>query len=84
LKFGVELMRTRMNLTGNDVARGRFTFNGQYTTATGSAPTVQNSMADYLLGLMSSSGGSWERSSRSCGAGTRDCTCRMSGRLLRS
>lgn len=56
-KFGVELMRTRMNLIGNDVARGRFTFNGQYTTATGSAPTVQNSMADYLLGLMSSSEG---------------------------
>src|SRR6185437_52611 len=56
-KFGAELMRTRMNLVGNDVARGRFTFNGQYTTATGSAPAVQNSMADYLLGLMSSSEG---------------------------
>ena len=56
-KFGAELMRTRMNLVGNDVARGRFTFNGEYTTATGSAPAVQNSMADYLLGLMSSSEG---------------------------
>jgi hypothetical protein len=56
-KFGGELMRTRMNLIGNDVARGRFTFNGQYTAATGVAPTVQNSMADYLLGLMSTSEG---------------------------
>jgi hypothetical protein len=56
-KFGAELMRTRMNLIGNDVARGRFTFNGQYTTATGSAPAVQNSMADYLLGYMSTSEG---------------------------
>ena len=57
LKFGVEVQRTRFNLVGNDVARGRFTFNGQYTTATGSAPTVQNSIADYLLGLMSTSEG---------------------------
>ena len=55
LKFGVEFERTRFNLSGNDVARGRFTFNGQYTTAVGSNPTVQNSMADYLLGLMSNS-----------------------------
>jgi hypothetical protein len=54
-KFGAEAMRTRFNLTGNDVARGRFTFNGEYTTATGAAPTVQNSIADYLLGYMSTS-----------------------------
>ena len=38
-KFGGEYMRTRFNLTGNDVARGRFTFNGQYTSAIGVAPT---------------------------------------------
>ncbi|HLJ17456.1 MAG TPA: carboxypeptidase regulatory-like domain-containing protein [Bryobacteraceae bacterium] len=57
IKFGVEYMRTRFNLTGNDVARGRFTFNGEYTTASGVAPTVQNSVADYLLGYMSESEG---------------------------
>ena len=56
-KFGAELMRTRMNLIGNDVARGRFTFNGQYTAGIGLAPTVQTSMADYLLGFMSTSEG---------------------------
>ena len=56
-KFGAEYMRTRFNLTGNDVARGRFTFNGEYTTALGGSPTVQNSMADYLLGDMSLSEG---------------------------
>jgi hypothetical protein len=39
------------------VARGRFTFNGQYTSAIGAAPTAQNSIADYLLGYMSSSEG---------------------------
>ena len=56
-KFGAEAMRTRFNLTGNDVARGRFTFNGTYTAATGTAPAVQNSVADYLLGYMSTSEG---------------------------
>jgi hypothetical protein len=56
-KFGGEFIRTRFNLTGNDVARGRFTFNGQYTSAIGVAPTSQNSIADYLLGYMSQSEG---------------------------
>lgn len=56
-KFGGEFIRTRFNLTGNDVARGRFTFNGQYTSAPGSAPAAQNSIADYLLGAMSNSEG---------------------------
>jgi len=57
IKFGGEYQRTRFNLSGNDVARGRFTFNGQYTSAIGAAPTQQNSIADYLLGLMSNSEG---------------------------
>jgi hypothetical protein len=56
-KFGGEFQRTRFNLIGNDVARGRFTFNGQYSSAIGVPPTQQNSIADYLLGYMSNSEG---------------------------
>lgn len=56
-KFGGELVRTRFNLTGNDVARGRFTFNGQYSSAIGVSPVAQNGMADFLLGDMSQSEG---------------------------
>jgi hypothetical protein len=56
-KFGGEYIRTRFNLTGNDVARGRFTFNGQYTQLPGVAPKPQNAIADYLLGTMSASEG---------------------------
>ena len=56
-KFGGEFQQTRFNLTGNDVARGRFTFNGQYTSAPGVAPTQQQSIADFLLGYMSASEG---------------------------
>jgi hypothetical protein len=56
-KFGGEFIRTRFNLTGNDVARGRFTFNGQYSSAIGTPPVAQNSMADFLLGYMSQSEG---------------------------
>lgn len=56
-RFGGEYMRTRFNLTGNDVARGRFTFNGQYTANAGVAPIAQNAIGDYLLGLMSNAEG---------------------------
>jgi hypothetical protein len=57
-KFGGEYMRTRMNLTGNDVARGRFTFSGIYTTPLpGVTPLPQNAVADFLLGTMSASEG---------------------------
>jgi hypothetical protein len=57
-KFGGEYMRTRMNLTGNDVARGRFTFSGIYTTSLpGVTPLPQNAAADFLLGTMSASEG---------------------------
>jgi hypothetical protein len=56
-KFGGELIRTRFNLTGNDVARGRFSFNGQYTSAIGVAGVQKNAIADYLLGHMSNSEG---------------------------
>ena len=56
-KFGGEFIRTRYNLTGNDVARGRFTFTGQFTSLPGVAPGPQNSVADVLLGLISTSEG---------------------------
>src|SRR5262249_8293530 len=56
-KFGGEYMRMRFNLTGNDVARGRFTFNGQYTAGISGAPAAQNAIGDYLLGLMSNAEG---------------------------
>jgi hypothetical protein len=56
-KFGGEYQRTRYNLTGNDVARGRFTFSGQYSTQVGAAPAAQNAIADYLLGSMSNAEG---------------------------
>jgi hypothetical protein len=55
IKFGVEVVRTRFNITGNDVARGRFGFNGQYTTIPGTSPNEKHTSADFLLGLMSSS-----------------------------
>ncbi len=56
-KFGAEIIRTRFNLTGNDVARGRFTFSGTYTAAPGVAPAAQNSVADFLLGYISNAEG---------------------------
>ena len=51
-KFGGEIIRTRFNLTGNDVARGRFTFGGTYTSGIGVAHAAQNSVADFLLGYI--------------------------------
>ncbi|MBI3698560.1 MAG: TonB-dependent receptor, partial [Acidobacteria bacterium] len=51
-KFGGEYVRTRFNLTGNDVARGRFTFGGTFTALPGVAPAAQNSVADFLLGYI--------------------------------
>jgi hypothetical protein len=53
-KFGTEIMRTRFNITGNDVARGRFGFNGQYTNVPGTSPNEKHTSAQFLLGLMSS------------------------------
>lgn len=57
LKFGGEFIRTRFNLTGNDVARGRFTWTGQYTSAIGVAPQPQNAVGDFLLGDISNAEG---------------------------
>ena len=57
IKFGGEAIRTRFNLTGNDVARGRFTFGGTYTSAIGVSPQPQNAVADFLLGDMSNAEG---------------------------
>jgi hypothetical protein len=57
LKFGADILRTRFNLTGNDVARGRFTFSGIYTSPVGVSPQPQNAVADFLLGDMSNAEG---------------------------
>ncbi len=56
-RFGGEYIRTRFNLTGNDVARGRFTFGGTYTAMPGAAPAAQQSVADFLLGYISNAEG---------------------------
>jgi hypothetical protein len=56
-KFGAELLRTRFNMTGADVSRGRFTFAGQYTANIGASPQPQNSVADFLLGDISTAEG---------------------------
>ena len=56
-KVGVDIQRVRFNLTGNDVARGRFSFNGTYTSGVGITPQPQNAIADFLLGNMSQSEG---------------------------
>jgi Carboxypeptidase regulatory-like domain/TonB-dependent Receptor Plug Domain len=56
-KFGAEFQRTRYDLTGNDVARGRFTFGGQYTSLPGVSPQPQNAVSDFLLGIISNSEG---------------------------
>lgn len=52
-KMGGEVIRTRFNLTGNDIARGSFSFNGQYSAISGTSPLPFNAMADFLLGDMS-------------------------------
>lgn len=57
LKFGADFERIRFNVTGNDYARGGFSFNGQYTDLAGSSPLPLNAMADYLLGDISTSQG---------------------------
>jgi hypothetical protein len=57
LKFGADFERIRFNLTGNDFARGGFTFNGQYTDLAGSSPLPLNAVADFLLGDISTSQG---------------------------
>ncbi len=57
LKFGGDFQRIRFNITGNDFARGGFTFSGTYTDVAGGSPLPLNSMADYLLGDISGSQG---------------------------
>ena len=57
LKFGGDFQRIRFNLTGNDYARGGFSFTGTYTNLAGSSPLPLNSMADYLLGDIATSQG---------------------------
>ncbi len=58
LKFGADIRRTRFNQLGGVVPRGRFAWDGRYTTnGMGSASTPANSTADFLLGYMASSEG---------------------------
>lgn len=56
-KFGGEAIRTRFNLSGADVSRGRFTFNGQYSANIGVSPQPQQSIADFLQGYISNAEG---------------------------
>jgi len=57
-KFGTDDRRVRFNQIGAVVARGRFTFNGTYTGDPGlSTPPPQNTLADFLLGAISTSEG---------------------------
>jgi hypothetical protein len=57
LKFGADYERIRFNVTGNDFARGGFSFSGEYTDVGGASPLPLNSMADFLLGDISTSQG---------------------------
>ncbi len=58
LKLGTDDRRMRYNQIGAVVARGRFTFNGTYTAdPTLSSPPPQNTLADFLLGTISTSEG---------------------------
>jgi hypothetical protein len=55
-KFGGEVNRTRFNQQGAASPNGLFTFNGQYTNSglPGASVGAANSVADFLLGDMSS------------------------------
>jgi len=57
-KFGTDDRRVRFNQIGAVVARGRFTFNGTYTGDPAfSSPPPQNTLADFLLGNISTAEG---------------------------
>jgi len=57
-RFGTDDRRMRFNQIGAVVARGRFTFNGTYTGDPKlSTPPAQNTLADFLLGDISTSEG---------------------------
>jgi hypothetical protein len=57
IKFGADFVRSHFDMSGADVSRGRFTWNGQYTSNIGAPPTAQNALADFLLGDMTESEG---------------------------
>jgi len=58
LKIGTDLRRTRYNQIGAVVPRGRFTFNGQFTSSKETTTTTSGySVADFLLGHISNSEG---------------------------
>jgi hypothetical protein len=57
-RFGTDDRRMRYNQIGAVVARGRFTFNGTYTSDPALAsPPAPNTLADFLLGYMGTSEG---------------------------
>ncbi|MGA2114007.1 MAG: carboxypeptidase-like regulatory domain-containing protein [Bryobacteraceae bacterium] len=57
IKFGADFERIRFNMTGDDYARGGFSYTGEYTSLVGASPLPLNSMADYLLGDIATSQG---------------------------
>lgn len=56
-KFGGELTRTRFNQLGGVTTRGRFSVNGQYSSAgiAGSPIVAAHNIADWMLGVFSAS-----------------------------
>jgi hypothetical protein len=57
IKFGADLERVRFDITGNDFARGGFSFTGTYTDVAGGSPAPLNAVADFLLGDIASQQG---------------------------
>lgn len=58
IKVGADIRRTRFNQLGGVVPRGRFGFDGRFSTnGTGSSAGTVYGMSDFLLGYMSSSEG---------------------------
>jgi len=57
IKIGADLERIRFDITGNDFARGGFSFSGTYTDVAGGSPAPLNAMADFLLGDIASQQG---------------------------
>ena len=57
IKFGADFQRIRFDISGNDFARGGFSFTGTYTDVAGGSPLPLNAMADFLLGDIGSQQG---------------------------
>jgi len=57
IKIGADLRRTRFNQLGGVVTRGRFSFDGRYSTGPAGGATQANVAADFLLAGISTSEG---------------------------